>query len=257
MEILDFSIEPGAVREIHCQGSYVYFYGGSAGGADATIGVKMDAIGERVLLMPGQAFRMEPGKQAQRWIISNHAGQATIAGRLVIGSGKIDDNRVTGSVEVIDGGKNRTLAGQSFFASGNVAANAGTNSGILIFNPAGSIKNLLLKAGSVSMGAASSYGLAWCTTFAGAVDETATGIVPKKWGAMSVAKLYAFKTTSAAGLAAGGFSSMDTGTLSNNTQSRFLFQEPVVLEPGYGALLFGGVVNVSLVGTFEFTEDAR
>lgn len=249
MEILDFSVAPGGVRELHCQGSYVYFYAGSAGGADATIGVKMDARGERVLLMPGQAFRMEPGQQAQRWIISNHAGQATISGRLVIGSGQIDDNRVTGSVEVIDGGKNRSRGNGAYTMPNGVTAGAGLYPFHGIYNPAGSGKVVMVNGITMSSTTAQAIYLEY-----GAGDPGGSVNTPVNKNVGGVSSVAALGRQGSSG-AAPGNALVYVNVQANNTFD-FKFSEPVVINPGYYVRAIGGTVATELGSTFQFYEES-
>ena len=94
MQYFDFSLPVGAAREVHALANYVYYLDGSAGGADNTVALRKRTGSDSILLRPGQAFELPAGDSADAWIITNHAGQATITGTLLIGSGKFTDNRI-------------------------------------------------------------------------------------------------------------------------------------------------------------------
>lgn len=246
MEIYDIAIAPGQVRDIFCQGSYVYFYSGSAGGVDATITVNQDSRGQRVLLQPGQAYRMTGGDAGTRWLIGNHRGEGTIVGRLVIGSGELTDNRVTGSVEVIDGGKYRTMAGQVFGWRSSFGALASNYSFGQIFNPAGSGKRVLVKSYSATGG---NVIVGWATAEIGAE----LGSIGNKLsgGAESVCRKRQLRQTSAS-LAGSGF--VVVGQISSG--AIFVEPEPIVINPGHGFVIASDVPGQEMVMTAHFVEES-
>lgn len=197
MEIYDISIAPGQIRDIFCNGSYVYFYAGSAGGADATITVNQDSRGQRVLLQPGQAYRMADGTTGTRWLIGNLRGEGTIVGRLVIGSGKLTDNRVSGSVEVIDGEKSRTLAGGNYIGTPTLFGTATEYPITQLWNPAGSGVNLIVQRVAGTAPVVGALSLYWNQTEL-ATDLTATRAGNKRADkTMGIGKVKAGRTTSA------------------------------------------------------------
>lgn len=246
MEIYDISIAPGQVRDIFVNGSYVYFYSGSAGGADATITVNQDSRGQRVLLMPGQAYRMPDGQVGTRWLIGNHKGEGTIVGRLVIGSGELTDNRVTGSVEVIDGGKYRTMAGQVFGWRASFGALPSNYSFGQIFNPAGSGKRLLVKSYSASGG---NVIVGWAQAEIGAE----LGSIGNKLsgGSASVCRSRKLQQTSAS-LAGAGFAQV--GQIQSG--ATFIEPEPIVINPGHGFVIATDAPGQEVVMTAHFVEEA-
>lgn len=251
MEIYDFSVAPGKVAEIHCEGTYVYFSAGSAGGADATISLKHDAAGSRVLLLPGQGFRMGEGLIGRRWLVSNYAGAATITGRLVIGSGAIDDNRVTGSVEVIDGEKARTMAGGMFAGSPAVAGVAGQYSNVQLWNPAGSGKNVIVTntdASSTVVGNAiwlfSTVQLSAAYSFA-AVNKKAGSAVPT---ASIRVENKAAGETYAMGI-------LRNVQMQANKPEPWGIKGALVVPPGYGLNVFNDAVGQTLTANYEWFEE--
>lgn len=116
MQTYDFTLaaSSNASRQIDAVGNYLYYYAGSAGGADTTIKLRGLSTGLQVQLKPGQSFRCEPGKVETSWVLVNYAGAGIITGFVTIGLGQIQDNRITGEVSIIDGGSARTRAGKAF-----------------------------------------------------------------------------------------------------------------------------------------------
>lgn len=256
MEIYDISIAPGQIRDIFCNGSYVYFYAGSAGGADATITVNQDSRGQRVLLQPGQAYRMPNGDTGTRWLIGNLRGEGTIVGRLLIGSGELTDNRVTGSVEVIDGGKDRTNAGVAFVATFNVVQIAAARSSAVLWNPAGSGKNIFVKTHRFSQTAAGSYGCVLATSLGTGLITDTKHIAPKKRGTVSVAQGWCTNATVFNGTSE-NTNSFVTAALAANQADNITFSEPILLQPGSGLYTFSGPVNSNIIVTAEYVEESQ
>jgi hypothetical protein len=114
MQLYDITIAANTTRQLDAPGSYFYYYAGSAGGADATITLRGVSSGLRLILKPGQAFRLPQGNTETSWILTNYTNAATIIGSVMVGDGDITDNRVTGNVEVIDSRKNITLSSAAF-----------------------------------------------------------------------------------------------------------------------------------------------
>lgn len=251
MEIYDISIAPGQIRELNCVGSYAYFYSGSAGGADATLSIKQDAAGERILLQPGQAFRMGEGRQAARWLIGNHLGQGTIVGRIVIGNGQLDDNRISGSVEVIDGEKARTMAGGSFIGSPTLFGTATEYPVTQLWNPSGSGRNLIVQrvaATSPVSGALTLY----INQVEQATDLTASRAGNKRSGsALGVALVKAGRTTSASVPPA----ILTASNIAANALLEFGIKGAIVLTPGNALNVRTYVLNEPHTSIYEWFEE--
>lgn len=250
MEIYDISIKPGQIRDIFCNGSYVYFYAGSAGGADATITVNQDSRGKRVLLQPGQAYRMPNGDTGTRWLIGNLSGEGTIVGRLVIGSGELTDNRVTGSVEVIDGDKNLTNAGLMYSGSAGSSPNASQYAVSQLWNPIGSGKNIIVKCCNFStpntQAAVLNIGNVEMAT-----DVTATRSASKLSGGANSAAMVKVGLT--ASIPTTGF--LQAYNMTANQIVTWKASGPLVIKPGFGFNLTGAALNTSATLNVEWLEE--
>lgn len=252
MEIYDISIAPGQIRDIFCNGSYVYFYAGSAGGADATITVNQDSRGQRVLLQPGQAYRMPNGDTGTRWLIGNLRGEGTIVGRLVIGSGELTDNRVTGSVEVVDGGKSRTLVNMAFMAR------VGTNGGVGLFphaqilNPAGSGKNVFVSQIFLATTVAASMGIRPYSVPL-ATLQNAGALSKDLSGAVSTAQLRIEGSETV--LTQTGTNLYFSGDFAAGQYVNVSLREPILIRPGNGLIAYGTATNNFVTMSAEFVEE--
>lgn len=252
MEIYDISIAPGQVRDIFVNGSYVYFYSGSAGGADATITVNQDSRGHRVLLMPGQAYRMPDGQAGTRWLIGNLRGEGTIVGRLVIGAGELTDNRVTGSVEVIDGEKARTLAGGMFSgvpAIGDVAAQYGN---VQLWNPTGSGKNIIVTQMLVSWMAASNAVVAFENVELSDQYPHATANKKSK-GQSTVARLTT--QSKASPMLTFPYGVLQNFDLQSGGVVNWRISGAIVIQPGFGVTVTQQTVGRGIKSSFEWFEE--
>lgn len=250
MEIYDIAIAPGQVRDIFCQGSYVYFYSGNAGGADATITVNQDSRGQRVLLMPGQAYRMPVGDAGTRWLIGNLKDEGTIVGRLVIGQGELTDNRVTGSVEVIDGDRNLTNAGLMFSGSSGSNPNASLYAVSQLWNPVGSGKNIVVKCCNFSTpnGQAAVLNIGNVQM---ATDVTATRSANKLSGGANSAAMVRHGHSET--IPTTGF--LQAYNMTANQIVTWKACGPLVIKPGFGFNLTGAAINTSATLNVEWLEE--
>lgn len=251
MQIYDFTVTTNGTFEIAALGNYVYYYSGSAGGADPTILLKHDVSGTTIRLMPGQGFTMDSQQQpGGRWLLTNSAGAATITGRLVVGKGQIQDNRVTGAVEIIDGGKNRTLGGSAFMTVQIQTAVAAQYPTIQWWNPPGSGKNMIIEKFSFSSSTAQQVRTGWNNV---AISATNGVCVNKKAGGATGVVVANYTTL--AGLP-GGFNYLQMLNVSANTPVIAENREPIVIPSGYGFCITGNLANSDLTANIEFFEES-
>lgn len=182
-------------------------------------------------------------------VITNGANAQTI--KFAISAGEAGVFRVAGDVSVIDGAKNRTIAGQAFLVSQGSGPVAGQVSHVQLFMPvAATVRAVITKInGSTSAAGAQIQALEYSTALA-----TLTGNAPSKLigAAASVAEFR--QESNAAALGTGGMHLQEY--VAALTQPPWLeLREPIVLRPGKGFVIRGNAVNSSVIGTFEFFEE--
>lgn len=251
MQIYDITIGVNSTRRLDAPGTYFYYYSGSAGGADSTITLQGISSGLRIVLKPGQSLRLPDGANVETsWLVGNYANTASIIGTVIVGNGQIQDNRISGSVEVIDGGKNRTAANQTFFGYANAGLLAGNFSHQQLWNPAASGKNLFVKALTISTSVAQAPQLAWSNS--AMTTLVTTGGSPKKIGG-TAGSAEQRSQTNAAQL---GTSLQHVIYLAANTPLQIQFQEPIQIPPGFGLVTRTSVVAADLPTVFEYMEES-
>lgn len=231
MQFYDINIQPSgpqALRQIDAPGSFVYFYKGSAGGADPTITLRGVSTGLRLLLAPGQGYRLPEGAQEETsWVIGNYASVGTIAGTLLIGRGDVTDNRTSGQVEVIDGEQARVLAGISFVGSVAITGVAGQNAYCQLWNPAGSGRNLVV--GNLSFASSTAVGI--YVFFKNAALANAGPVVTNKKADILTTGVAKLQSETAVAAPA---SAMWSGFLSGGVVTPWQPKGGLVVPPGWG-----------------------
>lgn len=256
MQHFDFSVAPGGAQQVTVQGSYVYYLSGSAGGVDDTITLKNLSGSDEVILRPGQSFDLGREGQNVQWLIGNYRGEGTIVGRLLMGDGSFSDNRISGAVEVIDGGKARTLSGMAFAgAFGSVVPAAGTYARVVLFNLAASPKVGIVGAVGLS-------GTNAVTVNVGRLSsELATAISSgrgKHFKADSgSSNIRASTDSTASTMGEMGYVPTWQLSVSANGKDLWMPREPLVIPPGRGVVLWATVPGVAFAGSFEWFEDAK
>lgn len=173
--------------------------------------------------------------------------------RFFVGSGDAGTRRTSGVVQVVDGGKARTLANRAFMLTSRVGGAAGVDAISGIWNPAGSGVNAIIKQVSCSVDATSVVYFAGHRTklFAGAAGVASKYVVP---GAAVVSKaLQDFAATLAA-------PALDfiylAPTIQANAPFTWMLQEPIVLAPGAGFYVDNRTPTALLNASVEFYEES-
>lgn len=259
MQVFDINLKPKEARIVDVQASYVYFLNGSAGGGDTTISVTPTGGGETVYLKPGQAYKVAgAAPSAGRWTISNLKGEGTIVGQVMMGEGEFSDNRISGSVEMIDGGRARSLSGQSFGALAIAGAAPGGSwfGHAQLWNPANTGKRLMIGGVMLSnKGNADMSLYSWNTPLPNVLQPGSPGgrnVQGKYQGAVSVAQSLVSHEATTLGTEAG----MHMGGIVATTMFEKRFLEPIVLDPGQGLLVVCHAPNVQLNSYFEYFEES-
>jgi len=230
------------------QGRFLYYESGSAGGADASIKIVITGSdGTEVILKPGQGFRLADSYTSLT--ILNNKNQAGIIGNLVIDDGSFFDNRVVGNVEVIDGGKARTMAGGAFMGAASVAPGAGLKAVTQLWNPAGSGKNLIVSQLTANVGNMDGYYFA--ASQGNTVATIANGQSKKIGGAAAVGIIQCGPLAAVVTLGI----PMQSFSLQAQSSYTFKLTEPIVIPPGYGLVGYPSAANNPAGASFEWYEE--
>lgn len=249
MQYFDFTVPVGSTRQIHIRSSYVRYAEGNAGGLSTTIALRKMTGSETILMRPGQSFQLPEGDTTDSWVITNHDGLATISGLLFIGSGSFVDNRISGSVEVIDGGKNRTLSNSAFMGYLGLAALAAKFANLQLWNPAASGKNLIVE--QIIVGGASAGAFLIRKHNAAILTLETRGLSKKAYGADGLGEVRKEHSDAPIGTGA-SYTSHDYAA-----GIPFILRpaEPFVLPPGSGIIATGYPVGSQFTATYEWYEE--
>lgn len=214
----DFTLPANGAQQIDVVGRFVKYVGGTG-----KIRVRIDK-GGYVDLLPGQAVR---NVQFSQITISDRSGAGNV-GIVLAGAFDFQDDRISGTVDVVDGGRTRTVSGQAFTGYASQASTiAGQRAIIGLSNPAGSGVRLIVKASTVSSSVAAFVGLvAAAEGFGALVTKSKSKLIGGADGKTDVRTLQQAAYTGSINQA-GGFVPASTSLV-------LVFQEPFVLLPGQG-----------------------
>lgn len=251
MQIFDITVPAYQPFVVHAPGRYIKYVAGSNGGGDATLLVTPGGMGgQKITLTPGQAYRLGSSSATpDSWTLANYANSNTIVGKVVIGDGQIDDPTIAGVVQVVDGGKSRTLAGVAYAASCYSNGVAAAYSRMQLWNPANSGKRAVVEA--VNVFASTASNLFMMSSAAPLATLVLYGQPKLLGGSASVMQLMSDTN------AAGPSSSLQSLAVVGGQSQTFVPHEPVIVPPGFGLLVWDNVVNNSISGNFEWYEEAN
>ncbi|UEP45641.1 hypothetical protein [Burkholderia sp. B21-005] len=254
MQKYDFTAPAsGAPQAVNAPGRYLKYVTGNAGGNDAGLIVTPGSKpGTKILLYPGQAITLPDDGTAgpNGWTIANAVGAAQIAGALVIGNGRIDDNTLQGVVQVVDGGKSRTLTNAAFMGSVVVNATAAICGRAQLWNPVGSGIRAVVKEVSAFAGA-TAIAVAYQWNSAALANDAGAGASKLAGGAGGACHLR-WDATQGAGNPAPTMVSLN---IAANGNGIYEMNEPIILPPGYGLIAWNDVVNSQFGSQFEWFEE--
>ncbi|WP_317924735.1 hypothetical protein [Cupriavidus sp. TA19] len=239
----DLNIPAGGAQNIDVAGDRVHFL--SAIDPFAQIEIRPNYAQGNITLKPGQGFKFS--EQVTRWVVFNR-GTVDLSGYLMIGSGDFFDQRITGDVNVIDNGKARTLSGQSFAGYTSDTAAAGNRSGLQLWNPAGSGKDLAVKTIYVGVGTSTAYSVAFNTTaFATLASPPQCKM---RGGPATVAQLRREQFA--------GYPARDTSMLGGSIQAGnpvpLILDDPIYMKPGTGLSVVFDALAIFSSMAVEFVE---
>lgn len=244
MQTYDFNT--GNQGTLVAAGTLVAYVSGNALGLDDGIIIRPERGGSAVELQPGQSFTFTERFQQLR--IAARTQAVTVAGKILVGEGSFTNNRVGGDVNVIDGGKNRTLANQAFWAYAGQTAGAGVLPIVMLFNPSNSSTRTIVKQIRVASPTASFISIG----IHNAVLADGPFNVRSKLanGANAAAKMYRDN------LAASPATNIESVSVAANIPTTITFTEPVVLPPGFGLMAWNQTLGTSLTMALECSEEA-
>jgi hypothetical protein len=196
-------------------------------------------------LLPGQGVW---GLDYSELTITDISG-ANNYGVMIAGDFDFHDDRISGTVDVVDGGKNRVMAGKEFSIAMNVTAGATTYATLELYNPSVA-KNIIVSQIIISSSNSSPLriGIAPSAIF----GNGATGQSKMGGGAVS------------AGVASGGaavsfppagFSYLGVFNVQANQAYTYQLKTPIVLPFGYGLVVQSSQVNTDMNLVVEYGED--
>lgn len=184
-------------------------------------------------------------------LIQDASGAANKGTIIVAGSDFVDD-RITGEVSTIDGGKARSNAGSAFSAYAYQVGGTGNFAYVQLWNE--SVNRVLMVNGAILL-TNGANGVSLAITNAAAASAQAYGRA-KRAGmpASAAARVRIESTPTAAGLGSGG--ALATLLMNTSTQT-YRPTEPIVIPPGYGLAAIGTGQGGDLGATFEWFEESQ
>ncbi|SOZ07292.1 conserved hypothetical protein [Cupriavidus taiwanensis] len=240
----DLNIEVGQAQAIDVAGDRVQFL--TATDPFAVIEVRPNFAQGNIVLKPGQGYRF--AEQVTRWIVYNRGG-VKLTGNLLIGTGDFFDQRISGDVNVIDGGKSRTLAKQAFIGKGYQALVAAQYAMVQLWNPAGSAKNVILE--SMLVGSATTQGINIMR--ATGVVGAGNGSIGAKMLGEAVGSAQIVTGTNAAIIGDGEIGGL---FVQQGASMPYTLREPIILAPGNGLHIKASTLGTDVMTMFEWYEEA-
>lgn len=236
----DFTLTAGGSFNLNVAGSFFRIIS-----CTGVIEVQADA-GTLGPLNSGQGFRNAP---YTRLTLVDKSGSPN-KGVVIVADSDFVDDRISGEVSVIDGGKSRTVAGSTFMSGFYSAAVAGQLSYVGCFNAAGSGRNVFVEQVQTSLLTAGN-GI-YFRRLNAVTGVLVNAMKAKNQAAADSAVSSLYNGANAALLGTSLTFQHVTAGLPNILK----FSEPVMLPPGYGLYAQGGAVNVELAAVFECYEEA-
>ncbi|MGK5038668.1 hypothetical protein [Janthinobacterium sp. LB3P118] len=233
----DFNLPPGGALNLDVKGRFFKYRSGTG-----AIRVRASK-GGYVDLLPGQgvwSLDFESLNVQDRSGVQN-------TGVLIAGDFDFHDDRITGTVDIMDGGRTRTLANTAFLADTAISPGASFAT-LQLWNPVGSGKNVMLEQMTISVDAGTSISM-W--------DSTAPKLTPGQnpspkllGGATGVARTFMDNPGAA-------YSGVRNGSVNCQANGTFVFpmREPIVIPPGRGFVVQSGTITTILRCMFEFFEE--
>ncbi len=240
-KIYSFSLPANGTFSLLVMGDYFKIMS-----ASGLVEVRGDTFGTIGSILPGQGVRDTPFNRLE---FRDMTGVVNAMSILVADEAFVDD-RITGEVSVIDGGRIRTMAQAVFLAYGVRAPAAGQMPVVQLWNPVASGRRLVVSqvvSNNFMTGARIAH-ISWGTT-AGASVLLTTPQNKLLGGVASVAQMRYQDVAAAIG------NLMCDVYMPPSLGVTFKMTEPVIVLPGYGLQVDSGVDSTISV-QFEYYEES-
>jgi hypothetical protein len=232
---------------------YVRFYEMvSGGGVDPRIRVESMGGGWSVVLRPGQGFRL-PAEEQAGVVITNLAGTAMV-GLVKLGprDWEFEDQRLTGTVAVVDSNFALTQASMAFSPYYFQVSAAGVLAHIQLLNPVGSGRLIEIQALETSVSAATGVSVLLTTglTLTSSAGVSANQNKAVSGGSNGVLDVR-FQNNATALQSTRGIWGP---TLAAAGSAEKTLRAPIILLPGDGVLFIAGAPTVNLVAGAQTVE---
>lgn len=244
--IYDFTLTAGGSFQLNTEGSYVRIM--SATGM-------VELVTDTFRIGPIQAGQGTKGQPFKRLTINDRSGAGNV-GTVLVADADFIDQTILGSVNVIDGGKARTLALQTFMSNqnGGVPA-AGIYSNQALKNPAGSGKNLIIKTICVSGQNATLVNF----------GRFAVGLTNTGFDNSGISKNFS-SVAASVGVVQSDVTNYNTPYSTSllgqmaivaNGRDAYKFDEPVIVTPGQCLRISSNTPAIAISGGFEWFEESQ
>lgn len=237
----DFNVQANQSQHIDVVGTFIKYKAGTG-----LIRVRLNG-GGYLDLLPGQGVNNVNFTSVD---VQDRTGAKNV-GTILAGIYDFRDDRISGTVEIINGERTRTDQGRAYFAYANGAAIAGAYPHNQLFNPVSSTRNLVVERVVVASATAQPIrissikaALANLSSFPIQSKKLADGIPASVAEARQDGTLVVIQGT------------MIYNTIcSANTPLVIDLKEPFLVAPGWGLAIIGGTQATDLPTNFEFYEE--
>lgn len=238
----DFNLQANGSQNIDVAGQFVKYKSGTG-----VIRVRMTS-GGYVDLLPGQGVW---AVNFSGLTVEDRTGSKNV-GVVLAGAFDFRDDRITGTVEVVDGGYARTLAGKAFMGAASHGADPVLVTGVQLLNPIGNTKNLIVKR--YSMSSAAGGGVHVRINQQILAQQNDTGSAKNPLVANSAAQLRVDKLAGVASYFLG--QKVDQYALTANGSATCVLQEQIMLPPGWALTVHALAANVDMTAAVEWYEES-
>lgn len=239
-------------------GNFIYCDPKLSSGVATGYFVGLDGKATPITLYPGAAFDVPFTS-----IVIENTAQPASGLRLIYGTdiafrpANAAGVSILNAISVIDGGFQKTIAGQAFSAGVSQAASVGNLSHVQLWNPVGSGVNAVLEMTGYTCNAAqqvdlSRYDVALTTNLGNASNKYASTA-----GAVTPTSQCQLRTQANAALLGIGNPFRHWFDLNAQRVPLEPLPKPIVLTPGTGVLFRGYTANIGLWAIFDFYEQTR